>query len=548
MRALPKSSCPHAPRGPLETLVFFERSASLALKLVNASIARMNRCFASPLAALAVAASLLAAPASPAQPSLSALSPAEVARQLNQAFIDLADKVSPAVVVISVAHKSTHLDTDDEDDPLAPYYDQMPKEFKRWFEKRREQQKKEEEQEGDSNKDPIYDGQGSGVVIRKEGYILTNRHVVDGADKIKVRFNDGAEFDAEVRGVDAQSDVAVIKINPKGKTLTVAKFADSDKTRVGEFAIAIGAPFDLDYSVTHGHVSAKGRSRIIPDPSADQDFIQTDANINPGNSGGPLVNIDGDVIGINTLIRGMRTGIGFAIPSNLAREVSDALIAEGKFVRAYLGVRIRALREDQTYRDLITNVTDGVVVFAIPPDGPASKSALKPSDVITAVDGRAVGSPQQLKNAIRGKKVGSVVNLNVLRLASSGGVTNLIVKVRPEAWPEPTTPVVAKKQPRKEEKTTTFGLTVESVTKSLLEQFSVEKAEGVIVTDVDAGSVADKSGLKPGDIITELNHKPVRTPKEFRDALKAADAKKGVIVNFITSGTSKFEILKESGD
>src|SRR5438874_2293222 len=151
--------------------------------------------------------------------------------------------------------------------------------------------------------------------------------VVVGADKIKIRFKDDVDwYDAEVRGVDSQSDLAVLKIDPKGRKLTVATLADSDKTRVGEFAIAIGAPFELDYSVTFGHVSAKGRSHILESYSMDQDFIQTDANINPGNSVGPLINIDGEVIGINTLIRGMHTGIGFAIPANLAREVADKLV------------------------------------------------------------------------------------------------------------------------------------------------------------------------------------------------------------------------------
>ena len=259
--------------------------------------------------------------------------PLELARQLNQAFIELADKVSPSVVVISVAHRSPHFGLEEEEE--TPDLDQFPKEFRKWFERRREQPKKKEDEEDlNKDKDPVFDGQGSGVVIRKEGYILTNRHVVDGADKIKVRFRDGAEFDAEVRGVDAQSDVAVIQIQPGNKVLVAAKLADSDKTRVGEFAVAIGAPFELDYSVTFGHISAKGRSDILRDRTADQDFIQTDANINPGNSGGPLVNIDGEVIGINTLIRGMRTGIGFALPSNLAREVSDGIIADGKFARS----------------------------------------------------------------------------------------------------------------------------------------------------------------------------------------------------------------------
>src|SRR5881628_3792343 len=166
--------------------------------------------------------------------------------------------------------------------------------------------------------------------------------------------------------MDPQSDVAVIKIDAKG--LPTATLADSNKTRVGEFAIAIGAPFSLDYSVTFGHVSAKNRSDIVTGferLTMDQDFIQTDANINPGNSGGPLVNIEGEVIGINTLIKGLRTGIGFAIPVNLVREVSEKLITEGKYVRAWLGVAIQALRENPEYRDLVTGITDGVIVTQI---------------------------------------------------------------------------------------------------------------------------------------------------------------------------------------
>jgi len=492
---------------------------------------------------LCLAAAVSAFLAAPPLPAQEPGSPLALARQLNQAFIELADNVSPSVVVISVAHKAHHLWTEDGDDPFGPYFDQMPKEFRKWFEKRREQQKKEDSSEDDTRKEPVFDGQGSGVVIRKEGYILTNRHVVDGADRIKVRLSDNTEFDGEIRGVDPQSDLAVIKIDPKGRTLTVAKLGDSDKTRVGEFAVAIGAPFELDCSVTFGHVSAKGRSRIIPDPSADQDFLQTDANINPGNSGGPLVNINGEVIGINTLIRGMRTGIGFAIPVNLAREVADHLIEEGKFVRAYLGVRIDALKDDDSYRDVFTNIQSGVIIKAIASDGPAAKSALKPADVITSVDGKPVASAQQLRNEIRGKKIGSVVTLDVHRFGKS-----LKVKVRPEAWPEQTTPVVARKLPVKEEKPSRFGLTVESITPELADQFGVEKVEGVIVTEVENGSAAAKKGLQAGDIITEVNQRPVRTPKEFREALQGADLKRGVIVNFISRGTGKFEILKDSGE
>jgi len=469
-----------------------------------------------------------------------ATSALDLARQLNQAFIDVADQVSPAVVVVRVAHKASYVDPEDEDNP---FFEMLPPEFRRRMEEQREKQRKEQEEERRYHREPVFDGQGSGVVIRKEGYILTNRHVVDGADKIEVRFKDGGMYHGEVRGVDAQSDVAVIKIDPKGKELTVAKLGDSDKTRVGEFAIAIGAPFDLDYSVTFGHVSAKGRSRIIPDPAADQDFIQTDANINPGNSGGPLVNIDGEVVGINTLIRGLRTGIGFAIPSNLAREVADKLITDGKFVRAYLGVRIRSLKEDTEYHDAITGIEDGVVVFEIPPEGPAAKSDLKAGDVITAVDGKPVVTAQQLKNEIRGKVIGSTVVLDVHRFGK-----NIKVKVKPEAWPDETMPVANKRTATPDDKAKSFGLTVQPLTKELAEQFGIEKMEGVLVTEVERGSVAERKAIKPGDVITQVGGRTVSNPKQFLQALKAADPKKGVVMVFTSRGTSKVEVLKESGE
>jgi len=469
----------------------------------------------------------------------------DLARQLNQAFIEVADHVSPAVVVIKVAQKPSQLDLDGEDNPL---WDMLPPEFRRQLERQREKERNKSDKSDNSpgsKEPPVFNGQGSGVVIREEGYILTNRHVVDGAERIKVKFSNGDEFDAEVRGVDPQSDLAVLKIDPKGKKLTAARLGDSEKTRVGEFAIAIGAPFELDYSVTFGHVSAKGRSRIINDPYMDQDFIQTDANINPGNSGGPLVNIDGEVIGINTLIKGLRTGIGFAIPVNLVKEVSEKLISDGKYVRAWLGIGIEALRDDMEYRDIVLGITDGVVVKRIETNGPAAKSDLKPSDVITAVDGKPVASAQQLKNEIRSKKIGATVTLDVHRSGK-----NIKVKVKPDAWPDETAFAVNKRtSPGEEEEAgSRFGLKVQAITSELAEQYGISKSDGVVITEVERGSAAERKGLRPGDVITEVNHKPVTTPKQFRDVLKAIDPKKGVIVNFTSRGTSKFEILKESGD
>jgi serine protease Do len=389
----------------------------------------------------------------------------------------------------------------------------------------------------------VFNGQGSGVVIREDGYIMTNRHVVEDAQKIKVRLSDGTEFEAEVRGVDPQSDIAVLRIDTKGRKLAVAKLGDSNKLRVGEFAVAIGAPFELDYSVTFGHVSAKGRSQIVPDAAMDQDFIQTDANINPGNSGGPLVNIDGEVIGINTLIRGLNTGIGFAVPINLAREVAEQLIAKGKFARAWLGVGIGALKDEPDYRGLVNGLSDGVVIKQIMPDGPASKSELKPSDIVTAVEGRPVASAQQLRNEIRSKPIGQPVTLDVHRSGKS-----LKIKVVPEAWPDEPEMLAARRTPAETESATAFGLTVKSLTPETARQYDAAKASGVIVTEVEEDGIAARKGLRPGDLITDVNHREVKSVSEFREAVKSADAKKGVVLNFTSRGTSKFEILKESGD
>jgi serine protease Do len=333
----------------------------------------------------------------------------EIARQLNEAFVEVADKVSPAVVVITVTEKANyHSQYDDNsgDDSESPW-DMLPPELRRYFEEWGNRG-------GHGNRGqrrqhvPQMQGEGSGIVISDDGYILTNNHVVDGADKIHVRFKNGDEYDATVKGTDPESDVAVIKIKPKSK-LIPAKLGDSDKTRVGEFAIAIGAPFQLTYSVTVGHISAKGRSGLTAGNGgyADQDFIQTDASINPGNSGGPLVNLYGEVIGINAMIRGMNTGIGFAIPINLAKRVTDHLITEGKFVRSWIGVGIQDLKDDTDYRDLDPklrpNVSEGVVIRTIGSDGPAARSSLKAGDVVIAIDGQKVTTPRQLQEEVSGK-------------------------------------------------------------------------------------------------------------------------------------------------
>jgi serine protease Do len=319
----------------------------------------------------------------------------DLVRQLNEAFVQVAESVSPSVVVLTVTEKATvFAEPAEKESAEHEYWRRYHREF---------------------NDEPS-EGQGSGIIIRKNGYILTNRHVVEDAESIRVRLLDGRSFKATVHGVDAPSDVAILKI--EAEDLPVARLGDSSRVRVGEFAIAIGAPFSLDYSVTFGHISAKSRANVVPfflgGQTMDQDFLQTDANINPGNSGGPLVNIEGEVIGVNTLIRGLRSGIGFAIPINLAKQVAEEIIQHGKFRRPWLGIEIGSLA-DFPELAATNSATSGVVVRSLVQNGPATGSDLRSEDVIIAVDGVRVGTPQQLRNEVRLRKIGDTVKLEVLR-------------------------------------------------------------------------------------------------------------------------------------
>ncbi|MCX6928349.1 MAG: trypsin-like peptidase domain-containing protein [Verrucomicrobia bacterium] len=481
-----------------------------------------------------LAAACLALAAQPA-PGYAASPNLDLARQLNQAFIEVAEKVSPAVVVITVVQKPATPPSEDDSNGL---YDSMPREFWRYFHKQFDQQLPEKVR-----------GEGSGIIIREDGYILTNCHVVDNAQSIRVRLKDGRRFKAQVRGLDPKSDLAVLKI--EASRLPVAALADSAKTRVGEFAIAIGTPFDLDYTVTIGHVSAKGRSNVLQGygtEGMDQDFIQTDALINPGNSGGPLLNIDGEVIGINTLIRGMHSGIGFAVPSSLAKEISDRLIAEGKFKRAWLGIAIRALRDEPDAGTSAKGVEDGVVVQQMVPGGPAANSELEQGDIITAVEGRQVATAQQLRGEIRGRKIGQLVTLDVYRPDPTGHGKMIQVTVRPSEWIEPPTVIASTRPSPGETAVAGLGLTVHPLSSELAKQFGVSSTQGVVVVAVDGNTPAARKGIKPGDVITSVNKQAIATPKQFRDALKGVDLKKGVAVKLLSGGTPRVEVLKEGKD
>jgi serine protease Do len=479
--------------------------------------------------------------------SARAESPAlETARHLNDAFVEVADQVSPAVVVIEVAHRPDYTGGDRSENP---FLEMMPPETRRRFE---EHLKKQREQAATGHH-LIYDARGSGIVLREDGWILTNDHVVEGAEKVRVRLRDGAVCDATKWLTDPQSDLAVVKV--EAQKLAPARLGNSAKIRVGEFAIAIGAPFDLDYSVTFGHVSATGRSHVIPTwignasgASLDQDFIQTDASINPGNSGGPLVNINGEVIGVNTLVHGFNRGVGFAVPVNMARQVADHLIADGKFTRAWLGVQINALSEDAMFHDLVPDLKQGVVVRKVVPDSPAARAGLQPADVIVAVESAPVATAQELRGGIRVRPIGSVVKLDVARPDGAGAYKTLHLSLRTESWPEETLDrKVAQTAKADQPSSTGLGLTVQTLTPTLAEKYGVTMVKAVVITDVEPESPAARERLQPGDVITQVNRKPVPTQKDFRDALQAR-AGRGVLLDIISDGAPQFRILKDGGD
>lgn len=446
-----------------------------------------------------------------------------LAARLNEAFVRAADAVSASVVVIEIAHQR----------PNRLATGQTP-----------------EADEPETGED-VFDARGSGVVISSDGYVLTNFHVIEGASRLRVRLRDGQSFAASVRGQDPQSDIAVIQIDAgeRPALFPPAAFGDSDKVRVGEFAIAVGAPFDLDYSVTFGHVSAKGRSGgALGSAGADQDFIQTDADINPGNSGGPLVNIRGEVIGVNTLVRGMNTGIGFAIPINMAREIAVQIMEHGKFTRARLGIEIETLADRDDFNQFLKEVDQGVVVRGMNPNGPAANSDLQPADVIVAVEGVPVDTAQELKNQVRSKPIGSPLNLSVVRMDRRLEIRRLEIEVIPEEWE--TAAAVPPQKPQQKNKAPTSGLRLRAIDDDWAKLYGLKTREGVVLTEIERNTPASRSDrLRPGVVVTAINSIPVRSPWAVAQAWESVDLRKGVVIHFVDSnGAPMFEFLKDRGD
>jgi serine protease Do len=364
---------------------------------------------------------------------------------------------------------------------------------------------------------PKQRGEGSGVVIDQRGYILTNNHVVGGADELKVTFYDGKTLPAKIVGTDPKTDLAVIRVEG-AKDLKTAKLGDSDKLMVGEWVVAIGNPFGLDHTVTVGVLSAKGRSGINVDGY--EDFLQTDASINPGNSGGPLVDLDGEVIGINTAIYGPggNIGIGFAVPTSIARNVAEQLIAGGKVRRPFLGIHMQDVTPELHKGPLAAAPERGVVVADLGKDSPAAKAGVKQGDVIVAIDGKSVENGRAVQREVFSKKIGQRIDLAVWR---DGKEMKLLATTAEMPGEDAESPRAGRGGDRDAAKAR-LGLALQSLTPELAERLDVRGVRsGAVVAGVKPGSVAAEAGLREGDVIVEVDRSPVRGADDANRALSA---------------------------
>ncbi len=447
-----------------------------------------------------------------------AIPAARSAADLSDAFVAVAQAVRPAVVFIEAEQRAETPTNPRMRQRLPPPFDQFFRDF-------------------DTPQQPrVRRGEGSGFIISSDGYILTNNHVVDEADKLKVKLIDKRTFSAKVVGRDPDTDVAVIKIDATG--LPTVPLGNSDATQIGEWVLAVGNPLgeEFAFTITAGIVSAKGRR--LGDLQADRqysigDFIQTDAAINPGNSGGPLVNIKGQVIGINSAIAsptGTYAGYGFAIPINLARTVSEQLIAHGKVTRAILGVAIRDADPDDAAYVGLDSIRGVVVQDYSNDDSPAKNAGIQPGDVIVAIDGQPVEYVAQLQQIVGFKRPGEKVQLTVVRKGGQRQTIPVTLAAKADAEER-----VASNTARDSNRGSTYedklGLTVEPVTSA--EQASgaqiSEAHRGLMISAVDPDGPAAEKGLGPRQIITAVNGQRVRTMDEFQKAM--AGVKKGDVVS-----------------
>jgi serine protease Do len=382
-------------------------------------------------------------------------------------------------------------------------------------------------------------GLGSGVIVSPEGHILTNNHVIEGADEIIVTIGvDKHEYKATKIATDPSTDIAVLKIEPTTKLHEIT-FADSDKLRVGDLAIAVGNPFGLTQSVTMGIISALGRSDThITDY---ENFIQTDASINPGNSGGALVDVEGRLIGINTAIysrTGGNQGIGFAVPSNIAHTVMDSLIKNGKVSRGFLGIALQPLSEDLAKAFKIEG-NAGALVAEVTSKSPAEKAGIVAGDIVTEVDGKKVEGPRELQLIVAAIAPGTKVNVKLLR---DGQAKNVNV----ELAERPGNKVAANTPPEKSTDPDVLdGVTVGDINGETRKKFELpENSKGVVITEIDPDSPSAEAGLKTGDVIYEINREPITSAKEAVDLSEKVKKEKKVLLRVSTKGNSRYVVVE----
>jgi serine protease Do len=434
--------------------------------------------------------------------------------ELQEIFIKVSEQAKPWVVNIKATRKYVRSRAWREE----PFLEEF---FKDFFKFRFPPLPPEEEE---------FQSLGSGVIVDKEGHIVTNAHVVKGADEVRVKLYDEEEFiEAKVEYRDPKTDLAIIKIAEPEKISSqhIAVLGDSDKLKVGEWVLAIGNPFGFEHTVTVGIVSATGR---VLRAGPYDDFIQTDASINPGNSGGPLVNLKGEVIGINTIITtttGGSLGIGFAIPINMVKKIKRDFLTHGKVIRGYLGVYPQDI-DKALAEKLGLKEKKGALITEVVPDTPAEEAGLKAGDVIIKFDGIPVKNEHHLRKIVADTPVGKKVKIEVIR---EGKRKVLTVKI----GERPDERLVGK-----------LGIRVEKLTPELAERLNIRTTKGVVITEIERGSPGARAGLKVGDVIKEIEWQPVKDVSDYERALRKADLKKGILLVIQRrGGRTCFIVVKE---
>ncbi|WP_374546459.1 DegQ family serine endoprotease [Rhodoblastus sp.] len=468
--------------------------------------------------------------------ALAALQPAPLrAAPAPESFADLAQSVTPAVVNISATTQA--VEEKDADAPKLPPGSPLDDMFEEYL-KRRKQQNGEGHPRRSSSL-------GSGFVIDAAGIVITNNHVIDGANDVEVIFTDGSKLKAEIVGKDAKVDLAVLRVKPP-KPLAAVKFGDSDKSRVGDWVIAVGNPFALGGSVTAGIISAKGRNI---DSGPYDNYLQTDAAINKGNSGGPLFNMAGEVIGINTAIlspSGGSIGIGFATPANTAQPVIEQLIKFGETRRGWLGVRIQNV-DDAIAESLGIGKARGALISGIDEKGPSASAGFKPGDVIVTFDGKPVPDARELPKIVASTPVGKEVEVVVIRDGKEQTKKVTLGRLQ-EKEAKADRPEPAPKQPPREEKTHVFGMDVVALSDASRAKYQIKDSvkTGVAIVKVDSDTPAAEQRLSPGDVILEINRQAVNAPEDLVAQAKAAKAdgrKSALLLIANAQGQARFVAL-----